>query len=143
MDETITYEGLASGFPALKYFRYRNDDGIIKHYVLIAGGMNPRQPDPVVSSKVKLLILSIESKFGQLILDYEKSIDYELEGFRDYFPHNQWINADNNCQDYLDQGSGSYLILGTRGVYQFTIDLGNPDYPEVTYTLIDQSIKYQ
>ena len=41
MDETITYEGLASGFPALKYFRYRNDDGIIKHYVLIAGGINP------------------------------------------------------------------------------------------------------
>ncbi len=39
---TIIYEGLASGFPALKYFRHQNDKGKIKHYLLIAGGMNPR-----------------------------------------------------------------------------------------------------
>lgn len=99
---TVTYEGLASGFPALKYFRHQNDKGKIKHYLLIAGGINPGQPAPVVSSKVKLLIITISNKDGQLIVDYEKSIDYELEGFQDYFPHNQWINADFNSQDYLE-----------------------------------------
>jgi hypothetical protein len=35
----------------------------------------------VVSSKVKLLILKISMKDGELIINCEKGIDYELEGF--------------------------------------------------------------
>ena len=113
------------------------------YYLLVAGGMNPGLQGSTVSSRVKLIIIQIINQHGQLIIEHEKTIDYEIESFLDYFPNNQWINADSSCQDGLKQGSGSYLVLGTRGVSEFTIDLSEPDYPRVDYQLKDQSFKFQ
>lgn len=43
----------------------------------------------------------------------------------DYFPHNQWISDNERCKDPSSAADGSFLVLGTKGIHKFTIDLTN------------------
>jgi hypothetical protein len=59
----------------------------------------------------------------------------------DYFPHNQWISDNIQCNDPSTAANGSFLILGTKGIHKFTIDLKDDQNPTVTTMIIERSFK--
>jgi hypothetical protein len=61
----------------------------------------------------------------------------------DYFPHNQWISDNAQCNDPSSAADGSFLIVGKKGVHKFTVDLRDEMKPTVTTIITVRNFKLQ
>ncbi len=78
-----------------------------------------------MSSKISLFHITLNkvekewTLVARLVYENENGMNES-----DYFPGNQWVSTDEKCTD-LSSPKVPYLILGTKGIHSFQVNIGD------------------